>query len=271
MIKILSHDSRPHMVQLYQNGKVVCDENCPMWTSHKISSHCVAVAHCLDCTQDFIGWFTSHSKKLNLTKLCTSKVMQNIGKKPLQNCYSQRKAKPPILSWTLHSSFTSPSTTTINAPFYDGPCALSTGVPFGYLQEPTYPNWWSSYSYQPWGVEMPTNSMLTQNFSLSNSFCNSFGNPANYDASFNTASFNTLSPKNDWYTFWVCKLNKCITTCFGCRGKFTRAADGSLPVAPLNMILRCNESRPYYDRDEKLKEKENANTYYHPNNNYKLQ
>ena len=78
---------------------------------------------------------------------------------------------------------------------------------------------------------MPT-SMLTQNFSLSNSFCNSFGNPANYDA-----SFNTLSPKNDWYTFWVCKLNKCITTCFGCRGKFTRVADESLPVAPLDMIL----------------------------------
>ena len=167
MVKIISHASRPHLVQLYQNGKVVCDENCPMWTSHKICSHCVAVAHCLDCTQDFIGWFTSHSKKLNLTKLCTSKVMQNIGKKPSQNHYSQRKAKPPILSWALHSSFPSPSTTTINALFYDGPCASSTGVPFGYLQEPTYPNWWSSYSYQLWGVEMPTTSMLIQNFSLS--------------------------------------------------------------------------------------------------------
>ena len=88
-----------------------------MWTSFKICSHCVAVAHCLDCTQDFIGWFTSHSKKLNLTKLCTSNITQNIGKKPSQSRYSQRKAKPPILSWALHSSFTSPSTTTINAPF----------------------------------------------------------------------------------------------------------------------------------------------------------
>ena len=116
MVKILSYASRPHLVQLYQNGKVVCDENCPMWTSLKICSHCVAVAHCLDCTQDFIGWFTSHSKKLNLTKLCTSNVTQNAGKKPLQNRYSQRKAKPLILSWTLHSSFISPSTTTINAP-----------------------------------------------------------------------------------------------------------------------------------------------------------
>ena len=104
MVKILSHDSRPHLIQLYQNGKVVCDENCPMSTSLKIYSHCVVVAHCLDCTQDFIGWFTSHSKKLNLTKLCTSNVMQNVGKKPSQNRYSQRKAKPPILSglYILH-------------------------------------------------------------------------------------------------------------------------------------------------------------------------
>ena len=55
------------------------------------------------------------------------------------------------------------------------------------------------------------------------------------------------------------------TTCFGCRGKFTKAADGNLPIAPLDLILQCNESRPYYDRDGTLKEKENANTYYHPN------
>ena len=32
------------------------------------------------------------------------------------------------------------------------------------------------------------------------------------------------------YQFWVCKLNNRITTCYGCRGKFTRAADGSVPV-----------------------------------------
>ena len=89
-----------------------------MWTSLKICSHCVAVAHCLDCTKDIIAWFTSHSKKLNLTKLSTNNVTKSVGKKPSQNRYSQRKAtKPPILSCTLHSSFTSPPATTIDAPF----------------------------------------------------------------------------------------------------------------------------------------------------------
>lgn len=280
MVRSKSHPCRPHLVQVYQNGKTVCDENCPMWTSLKICSHCVAVAHSLDRTNDFIAWFTSHSKKLNLTKISTRNVTQDVGKKP-QNCYSQRKPKPPILSHTLYSSFSSPQANTINAPVFDEPFALSgmstitgsvfnepfassSGMSFGYQQQPTYPNWWSSYPCPPWSAEIPK-SVLTQNFcgvSLSNSCGNSFGNCNS--VSYN-ASFNTSSSKNDRYTFWVCKLNKRITTCFGCRGKFTRAADGSLPVAPLDLILQCNESRPYYDRDGCLKEKENANTYYHPN------
>ena len=262
MVKSTSHPSQPHLVQVYQNGKTVCDKNCQMWTSLKICSHCVAVAHCLDRAKDFIMWFTSHSKKLNLTKLSTSNVTQNVGKKPSQNRYSQRKAKPPILSRTLHSSFTSPPATTVDAPFFDTQCASSSGMSVSYQQQPPYPYWWSPYHYPPWGAEVPT-SVLTQNVcgvSLTNSFGNSFDNSVNF-----VPPFNTSSPRNERYTFWVCKLNKCITTCFGCRGKFTRAVDGSLPVAPLDMILRCNESRPYYDRDGTLKEKENANTYYHPN------
>jgi len=92
MVKSKSHPCRPHLVQVYQNGKAVCDENCPMWTSLKICSHCVAVVHCLDCTNDFNAWFISYSKKLNRTKLSTSSVKPNVGKKPSQNHYSQRKA-----------------------------------------------------------------------------------------------------------------------------------------------------------------------------------
>ena len=62
-------------------------------------------------------------------------------------------------------------------------------------------------------------------------------------------------------------LNNRITTCFGCRNKFTRSADGGVPVAPLDLILKCNESRQYYGKDGNIHEKENSNTYYHPNIN----
>lgn len=54
-------------------------------------------------------------------------------------------------------------------------------------------------------------------------------------------------------------------TSFGCRGKFTRSAEGCVPVPPLDLILKCNESRQYYGKDGNIHEKENANTYYHPN------
>lgn len=72
------------------------------------------------------------------------------------------------------------------------------------------------------------------------------------------------SPTPPQSVFWVCKLNNRITTCYGCRAKFTRAADGGVPVPPLDLILKCTENREYYDKDGNKQEKENANTYYHP-------
>ena len=48
MVKSKSNPCRPHLVQVYKTGKAVCDENCLMWTSLKICSHCIAVVHSLD-------------------------------------------------------------------------------------------------------------------------------------------------------------------------------------------------------------------------------
>ena len=36
----------------------------------------------------------------------------------------------------------------------------------------------------------------------------------------------------------------------------------ALPIPPLNLILRCTESREYYDNK---RQKDNSNTYYHTN------
>lgn len=43
MVKSKSKPCQPHLVQALSGGKVVCDENHPMWTSLKICWHCVAV------------------------------------------------------------------------------------------------------------------------------------------------------------------------------------------------------------------------------------
>jgi len=54
MVKSKSNPSYPNLVQVFQDGKVICDENCPMWTSLRICSHCVTVAHCLDVSGDLV-------------------------------------------------------------------------------------------------------------------------------------------------------------------------------------------------------------------------
>lgn len=110
MVKSKSNPCRPHLVQVFQDGKVTCDENCPMWTSLRICSHCVAVAQCLNVTDGYISWFTANWKQPNLTKLTTSHFGQNVGKKPTQSRYLQRKAKPPILARTVHSGLSSKPT-----------------------------------------------------------------------------------------------------------------------------------------------------------------
>ena len=101
-VKSKSNPSRPHLVQVFQDGRVTCDENCPMWTSLKICSHCVAIAHCLNVTGELVNWFTVNSKQPNLTKITTGHIGRNIGKKPSQNRYYQRKTKPPILAHTMN-------------------------------------------------------------------------------------------------------------------------------------------------------------------------
>lgn len=36
--------NRPHFVQILKNGRIVCDEQCPMWRGRRLCSHTVAVA-----------------------------------------------------------------------------------------------------------------------------------------------------------------------------------------------------------------------------------
>ena len=63
MVKSKSNPSRPHLVKVTIGGKIACDENCLMWTSLIICSHCVAVASNVDCLLSFVKWFVANGKK----------------------------------------------------------------------------------------------------------------------------------------------------------------------------------------------------------------
>ena len=103
MAKSKSNPCRPHLVQVHKTKKAVCDENCLMWTSLKICSHCIAVVHSLGCASEYISWFIANSN-VNLTKIATSGIGPNVGNKPSQNRYS-KKRKAPILTCVPHSLF----------------------------------------------------------------------------------------------------------------------------------------------------------------------
>lgn len=96
MVRSKSNPFRPHLVQIVKGAKIVCDETCPMWTSLKLCSHCVAVAHTVGCVSEFVEWYVANAMKVNITKLTTKNVPRSVGKKSSHSRYSQRKGKTPI-------------------------------------------------------------------------------------------------------------------------------------------------------------------------------
>lgn len=51
---VASHTSqRPHFVQLRRNGKVACDDQCPMWRGSQFCSHTVAAAEKAYALEEF--------------------------------------------------------------------------------------------------------------------------------------------------------------------------------------------------------------------------
>ena len=319
MVKSKSNPSRPHLVQVVKGAKLVCDETCPMWTSLKLCSHCVAVAHTVGCLNGFVEWYVANAKKLNITKLTTKCVPRSVGKKSSHSRYSQRKGKAPI-TVRVPPTFTDQSASSAQE-HIAGPSLSKSLLPphhmpgsdesfsfteretsvgthaFGYADP--YPYWnpylpmhrtlpflsSSSFSSSVPPPLPPPSSFLGHGATCPpyppTSLGHGAGSPCTpthfpisrgtsaspYVPTYHALGHGVVSTSDSpaHYLFWVCKLNNRITTCYGCRGKFTRAADGRVPVPPLDLILKCNENRQYYDKDGNLQEKEKSNTYYHPN------
>lgn len=341
MVRSKSNPFRPHLVQIVKGAKIVCDETCPMWTSLKLCSHCVAVAHTVGCVSAFVEWYVANAKKVNITKLTTKNVPRSVGKKSSHSRYSQRKGKMPITArvppafanksanrdeesiaatsissalpffneqstsselqrnagvnthnlpprpWHVDPySYMNPSLHFLSSPSFTSPMSspFSThGTNSSYVPSPL--SYGPSGSYPPSSGHGAGSSYPPTNFPTNHGASMPPYNPTHPHTYGTSCSYTPLSfpscygpsmhpslgygatsaPSQPHYLFWVSKLNKRITTCYGCRGKFTRAADGSVPVPPLDLILKCNESRHYYDKDGNMQEKGNCNTYYHPN------
>ena len=104
----------------------MCVENCPMWTSLKICSHYVAVAHSMGCTGDYVTWFPGNAKLPNITRL-SMQVPQGVVKKPSHRHYSQRKNTSNTIARVANTSATVPAFAT-GSPYLlgqSGGCTMS--------------------------------------------------------------------------------------------------------------------------------------------------
>ena len=229
MVKSKSNPTRPHIVQVLKKGKITCDENCLMWMSLKLCAHCVAVAMKLDCLNDFVHWYIGNVKEPNITKLTTNSVSHNVGKKP-NTRYSKRKKKLPVTT-RVKPTYSSPSCPS-DSVTPTSTCSSVENTSTSYVPTPNPdPSPYPLYYPTPYSMQFPfTPGMYGwQGF---NSFeCDkvpqmplsssqyAFSNPS---SSATAMPFTTpLSSATPKCIFWVCKLNNRITTCFGCRGKFT--------------------------------------------------
>ncbi len=229
-------------------------------------------------------------KKPSITKLATSDISRNVGKKPSNSRYSKRKGKESVASRVKPSYKQSLPMNVVSSNINDGSSGSTTSLvsssgllsntctrPVPSCVDPGswYPNWDHMNPYPNWSLDM---NPYQPNWMSRESFFPpggpSFPVPYPWHTGMmgtSTSSTTHVNTSNELisptvtYLFWVYKLNKRITTCFGCRGKFTRSADGGIPIAPMDLIFQCNESRSYYDKDGNSHEKEHANTYYHPN------
>ena len=60
---------KPHFVQMYSSGKVVCDDQYPMWRGRGVCSHTIAVAEKANCLAKYLNWLRKSRRECNITKL----------------------------------------------------------------------------------------------------------------------------------------------------------------------------------------------------------
>ena len=93
--------TKPHFVQLKENGKVICD-GCPSFTSAKLCAHVVAASKKAGVLEKYIKWLSKNGPKtMNLTSYITYDSNKDTGKKKCQASTVRRKGNrssrvPPV-------------------------------------------------------------------------------------------------------------------------------------------------------------------------------
>ena len=267
---------KPHFVQLYSSGKVVCDEQCPMWRGRHVCAHTVAVAEKASCLGKYLNWLQKSKPDCNITKLVTTtKERKSAGTKSGNPGRKRGSVTPktPITSYRSRIQDVCPVTdsvtTTSTSSLPSGSVSICSGSPSLTSINVCADGNYSSFQWTPPSYYHQSNP---------------YSYPGNYSSSWYGYGFPPYgspplrphmqpswpqhSPDNsgaDKLPYVVKLLNNRIKKCRGCGSLFSRKADGSVLDPPNDLVIAHEERRPFADANNITRLSRLQNVYYHPN------
>lgn len=278
--------SRPHFVQQKAGGKVLCDDDCPMWRGRKICSHTIAVAEHLNCLQEFLQVLQKSTPGCNLTSMVTTitdrhKAGTKSGapKRGEKVCpstpivtYKSRlddvcptSEEVPVTTNTLGGSSVEANgskdvTVGCYNNFYTTPPHYGSPAPSQYGNYP--PSHYGNASFSGYGNAPLSNVPLGSPLWYDHSGYYMYGAAFQPPPWVNSPS-NSVPLPQPTKPFLVKLLNNRIRKCRGCNRNFSRKVDGSPPDPPLDLVVAHEERHPFFDAQNVRKVSRPQNTYYH--------
>ena len=276
---------KPHFVQVMKNGRIVCDEQCPMWRGRRLCAHTVAVAEKAGVLDLFLNWLKKSGNQCNLTKLLsTTKEKMSAGTK--RGVSSRKKgisSKSPISSTTnriadvtdnpqIQSSVVAITTNSSDVNISNNPI-IPQSSDSGQVWNPSY--------MQPYPWDMPGYPWSFSPQSYSPPFTYSSMNPMpQFSAASIPSQSNVYSSSVPAPQFFAMGSPQCASTdrpfvvkistkrikkCIGCGSEFSRKIDGSLSDPPNDLVVSREERRVFQDAQNTPQLSRLQNVYYHAN------
>lgn len=251
---------KPHIIvqSKHKEGVISCDDACLGWKAQRICAHVVAAAESMGCLDTFLKTYNKGSKaQPNYTAAVTHGLSKAVGTKP-----SKPKRKGPSTSRKAEIESIVDPLEPVNASITDiTPSDIQGVLP--------------SSSSVACGVQGTNSTDATQMIS-NNQILQLNLNPS---TAYSTVTINHQAPTqviSSTHTqsivgsagpFQLKFLTALVKVCAGCRGAYSRAADGkSPPSPPMDIILVRKEQHLYFNNVTGRQQlSAPSNVHYHAN------
>ena len=216
----------PHLVQGKADGQYICDKNCPHWFASQICSHTLACAQRSGDLPSFLQWYVQYAENPNISTLAMSGLSTGRGRKGGKAKHQRsRRDSLPVDNYSLRPGMEPP--TAVHNQSTSGTGSISIDATSSAVVV--------APAFTP---QMSTSVPTTSTVVLAQSIASQFSVPVPSSSSTPVFVQCNVNP------FYVKPLFGNIRICQGCRGTL-RLPDGSIPIAPFDMVVARMERRPF--------------------------